>query len=382
MTIQIFEETLRDGLQSCNFSNLSIEDKKNIIILFDRLGIEACNLGFINSSVRENDEIIELISFIKSKQLRIEPYVICRMKTSDLEEVNCISKKLEIKISSLLYIGVSRKRMYIEGWDEIYIYDAIFKVLNFAKDHEMQVSIALEDSTRMDEKFLKKIISLINDFPVYSIALADTLGISDYEQTLKLVSFVKKRLRGNIIIEWHGHNDLGLAVSNSLAAIKGGAKRIHTCMLGIGERCGNTSTEQLLINLYMKNELSSNIHMKELRKIVKLLQNKLKIDIPKNYPCFGEYSFFTCAGTHGAAIYKENILDDNRISVFTPYIPQVLGRTMEVGVNRTSGEGNIKYLNSKYSLGLDEKKIKNILEYVKCNNLFFNEKEFVHFVKS
>lgn len=383
--VKIYEETLRDGIQSSELSMLNTEDKKKVIKNFDNAGIEGCCIGFINSSKKENDEINELFQFIITNKLKIVPAVLCRLLIEDFKEIkNIVQCNLFNQLKVYTYIAVSPIRMKVENWSEEIIIEKIIDFLNYCQMENAKITIAFDDASRADKSFLKKLIEIINNYPlVKSVVIADTVGTCNYNSTRDLVYFFRKNLFLSKTIEWHGHNDLGLAVSNALSAIESGADIVHTCTLGIGERCGNTSTEQLIINLIVSEcGRRATYKLRYLYDVAKILENKSQFPISPKTPCFGMDSFFTCAGTHASSLYKSYLKNDNNFSIiFSPYDSNIFGREVTVGINSQSGRSSIEYISRKYGLELSQENITSILGLVKQNDLFFREEEFVDYVK-
>ncbi|HFZ4408390.1 TPA: histone-lysine N-methyltransferase, partial [Streptococcus pneumoniae] len=179
------EETLRDGIQSSELSMLNTEDKKKVIKNFDNAGIEGCCIGFINSSKKENDEINELFQFIITNKLKIVPAVLCRLLIEDFKEIkNIVQCNLFNQLKVYTYIAVSPIRMKVENWSEEIIIEKIIDFLNYCQMENAKITIAFEDASRADKSFLKKLIEIINNYPlVKSVVIADTVGTCNYNST-------------------------------------------------------------------------------------------------------------------------------------------------------------------------------------------------------
>lgn len=344
--VKIYEETLRDGIQSSELSMLNTEDKKKVIKNFDNAGIEGCCIGFINSSKKENDEINELFQFIITNKLKIVPAVLCRLLIEDFKEIkNIVQCNLFNQLKVYTYIAVSPIRMKVENWSEEIIIEKIIDFLNYCQMENAKITIAFEDASRADKSFLKKLIEIINNYPlVKSVVIADTVGTCNYNSTRDLVYFFRKNLFLSKTIEWHGHMIINLIVSE----------------------CGRRATYKL----------------RYLYDVAKILENKSQFPISPKTPCFGMDSFFTCAGTHASSLYKSYLKNDNNFSIiFSPYDSNIFGREVTVGINSQSGRSSIEYISRKYGLELSQENITSILGLVKQNDLFFREEEFVDYVK-
>jgi 2-isopropylmalate synthase len=149
--------------------------------------------------------------------------------------------------------------------------------------------------------------------------------------------------RPEVLINWHGHSDRGLAVMNSLAAAEAGADIIHAAGLGIGERSGNTPMDQLLVNLkllgYWDHDLT------ELPRYVERVSKAVGAPVPRNYPVFGEDAFRTATGVHAAAIAKAMRTGDAYLAdvIYSGVPAGMFGLSQEIEIGRMSGKSNVLF---------------------------------------
>lgn len=155
---------------------------------------------------------------------------------------------------------------------------------------------------------------------------------------------------------------------------------LHGCFLGIGEGCGNASMEQLLLILYTKEIKKYNLS--NLNDICLNLVEKLNLIIPSNQPIIGSDAFNTCAGTHAAAMYKGMKNREDIEHIYTPYNPEIIGKELSIGINKNGGISNLKFLNEKFYLNLNDEFMNEFLNTVKNKNIHYSQEEFLNYVKN
>jgi 2-isopropylmalate synthase len=144
-------------------------------------------------------------------------------------------------------------------------------------------------------------------------------------------------------IDWHGHSDRGLAIPNTMMAIASGVDRVHATGLGIGERCGNTPMDQLMVNLKLEGLFDG--PLEKLSDYVRLVAEGTNTPVPRNYPVFGEDAFRTATGVHAAAIIKALRKGDQWLAdrVYSGVPAAMVGEKQEVEVGYMSGRSNVDF---------------------------------------
>lgn len=223
--------------------------------------------------------------------------------------------------------------------------DEVVKTVRFAKkESDCRISVGIEDASRADYNFMKMLTEAAVDAGAQQIILADTTGYATPREFKNLIAFIKNAAGENISISTHCHNDLGLAVANTLAGIEGGADEVQVTLGGIGERAGNASLEIVASVLHLKPTLynvRSSIQLDRINEAYQVLCSTINLNVPRNQPIFGKYAFSTAAGIH-----QQGILADPDTYEFVK--PDIFGRSREFFVSRHSGKSIIKYiLNNK-----------------------------------
>mgnify|MGYP002149095513 CR=1 FL=1 len=170
-----------------------------------------------------------------------------------------------------------------------------------------------------------------------------------FDQARSLVRFARDIIAqhgATVRVDWHGHDDRGLALANSLEAIAAGADRIHGCWLGIGERVGNTSLDQLWLNLaMMRGNLDATSDLRALRDVCEKVSEATRTPISADYPLLGANAFRTGTGVHASAILKAAARGDRALAdrVYSSIPASVLGRRQEICIGPMSGLSNVHY---------------------------------------
>ncbi|MBK5260748.1 MAG: 2-isopropylmalate synthase [Thermoanaerobaculia bacterium] len=304
-TIEFDDETLRDGLQSPSVTDPSIEEKIRILHYMDAIGINNADIGLPGAGPHVQKTVETLAREIVNEKLSVAPSAAGRTHENDIRPIIEISQRAGIAIEADLFIGSSPIRQFTEEWDLDWIIEQSTKAVRFAVSNGIPVMYVTEDTTRAKPEDIEKLYTAAIEAGAARVCVADTVGHATPWGARNLVKFVRKivdRVNPNVKIDWHGHQDRGLGVINSIAAIEGGADRVHGSAAGIGERVGNTPMDLLMVNLklmgWIDNDLTS------LRDYVRFVTTATKVPLPDQYPVFGKDAFRTGTGVHAAAIIK------------------------------------------------------------------------------
>jgi len=203
-----------------------------------------------------------------------------------------------------------------------------------------------EDTTRAKPETLRKLYRTAIDCGAARICLADTVGFATPAGTRSLVHFAREIIAESgreVAIDWHGHSDRGLSLANSLAAMEAGADRLHATALGIGERCGNTPMELVLVNLRLMGLGGGDLS--QLETYCHLVSEAMGVPIPFHYPVIGHDAFRTCTGVHAAAVIKAMEKGDRWLAdrIYSSVPAEWLGREQLIEVGPMSGMSNAEH---------------------------------------
>src|SRR6266850_2711810 len=247
------DETLRDGLQSPTVSDPSIDDKIQLMHLMEDLGIQMLDIGLPGAGPRAYKDTLALATEIARSRMKIRPNCAARTTIQDIDPIIDIAEKTGVVIDAATFLGSSMIRQYVESWTMDDLMRRTEEAVTYGIRRGVPVMYVTEDTTRAFPETIKRLYTTAINCGSRHIVLTDTVGHATPEGASSLVKFVidevVKPSGEEIMISWHGHNDRGLSVINSLAAVRAGADVIHGCALGIGERVGNTPMDQMLVNL-------------------------------------------------------------------------------------------------------------------------------------
>jgi 2-isopropylmalate synthase len=342
--IQFDDETLRDGLQSPSVRSPEIDDKIRILHLMDRLGIDTADIGLPGAGPHVVRDVTLLAEEIRESRLKVRANCAARTLRQDITPVIEISQKVGLPIEVCTFIGSSPIRQYAENWTLDVMLHHTEDAVTYAVEHGLEVMYVTEDTVRAHPDTLRQLFLAAIRCGAKRLCMCDTVGHATPDGARSLVGFAKEVIAesgADIGIDWHGHNDRGLAVINTIAALRAGASRIHGCAMGIGERVGNTPLDQLLVNLrlfgWIENDLTA------LPDYCELTSRTTGVPIPTNYPVLGRDAFRTGTGVHAAAVIKayRKGLDWLADRVYSGVPASMVGLRQTIEVGPMSGESNV-----------------------------------------
>jgi 2-isopropylmalate synthase len=344
--VQLDDETLRDGLQSPSVQSPEIGQKIEILHLMERLGLDTADIGLPGAGPHVVKDTLRLAEEIVRSKLKIRANCAARTLKQDITPVIEISQKAGLPIEVCTFIGSSPIRQFAENWTLEMMLKHTEDAVTYAVSNGLPVMYVTEDTVRAQPAQLRELFLCAIRAGAKRLCLCDTVGHATPTGAANLVRFALDVVRESgaaVELDWHGHCDRGLALINSLAAIRAGATRVHGCGIAIGERVGNTAMDQLLINLrllgWIDNDLSS------LPEYCEVISRATGVPIPPNYPAVGRDAFRTGTGVHAAAVIKayrkgEDWLADR---VYSGVPASLIGRRQEIEVGPMSGESNVVY---------------------------------------
>ena len=343
-TISFDDETLRDGLQSPSVTDPPVEAKKEILDRMAEIGIETANLGLPGAGEAHRRDIQELACYIADHELGIRPNVACRTVIADIEPVRSVMEESGLPVLACCFIGSSPIRQYTENWTLDTLLGHVEKSLGYARDHGIPVMFVTEDTTRAHPDHVRALYELAIDLGAERVCICDTCGHATPDGARRLVTFVKGIVEAKgrpVGIDWHGHRDRNLDLINCIAAIEGGADRLHGAALGVGERAGNAPMDLILTNLKLMGWIDRDLS--RLGDYVRTCARHLQVPIPHNYPVFGHDAFLTGTGVHAAAVIKAMRKGDTWLAdrVYSGVPAGLFGETQRIAVGYMSGRSNV-----------------------------------------
>jgi 2-isopropylmalate synthase len=377
--VTFFDETLRDGLQNPSVVDPSIEDKLTLLHLMDDLGIHEADIGLPGSSKRAFDDCVRLCREVVDCKMKIRIACAGRTVPGDITPMIEVSQKTGVPIDVYAFIGSSPIRQYAEAWDIDLIAKRSADAIDVAVKAGLNVAYVTEDTTRSRPEVLNVLFRNAIDHGATRLCLSDTVGHATPDGVRNLIQFTKNVIAGTgaeIGIDWHGHNDRGLALENAIWALEFGADRVHACALGIGERVGNAQMELVLLNMKLLGQLED----QDLTKLLEYCQTAaraVKWDIPINYPLVGRDAFRTATGVHAAAIIKAMAKGDAWLAdrIYSGVPAGMFGRKQEICIGFMSGASNVNFYLNERGITPDEVLVAEILKAAKGQNHIMTEQE-------
>jgi 2-isopropylmalate synthase len=295
------------------------------------------------ASERAFDEALELCRFIGKSGSKLRVACAGRTLVGDMLRIVELAERSGLALEAHCFVGSSPLRLRAEGWsaDELERWSAA--ALDVAVNAGLEATFVTEDTTRSTPELLARLFRRALDHGANRLCLCDTVGHATPDGTRRLVAFARNAATGagrEIRLDWHGHNDRGLALSNALSAVAEGADRVHATAFGIGERVGNTPLELLILNLALEGLWPHDAG--GLSAYAETVAAALDWSIPKNYPLLGENAFRTATGVHAAAIAKARAHSRELSDLVYSSVPAArFGREQEISVGYMSGASNV-----------------------------------------
>ena len=373
-----FDETLRDGLQNPSVVDPTIGEKIEMLHLMEDVGIHVADVGLPGSSPRAFEDCLRLCREAADNKMKIKIACAGRTVVSDITPMIEVSQRAGIPIEVYAFIGSSPIRQYAENWDVALIAKRSADAIDVAVKAGLPVAYVTEDTTRSRPEVLSTLFRTAIDHGATRLCLSDTVGHATPDGVRNLIQFTRNVVAGTgaeIGIDWHGHNDRGLALENAIWAFEYGADRVHATALGIGERVGNAQMELLLLNLKLLGQIDQDLT--KLLDYCQTIARATKWDIPINYPLVGRDAFRTATGVHAAAIIKSMAKGDNWLAdrIYSGVPAGMIGRAQEICIGFMSGASNVNYWLSQRNIPSTEDLVTEILKSAKALDRIMTEDE-------
>ena len=326
-----------------------IEDKIRIVELLDAVGVEYLDVSLPGSGPRAVEDTERIIRAIADRKLRIRPACAARTHLNDIRPIVEISQRTGTAIEVMTFIGSSPIRVFAEDWDAARMLKLSAEAIDFCVQNNLPACYVTEDTTRAHPDMLASLFRNAMDHGAYRLCLCDTVGHATPEGVRSLLRFTSALvaahgLEDRIRLDWHGHNDRGLAVVNALVALQSG--RIASTAPCSASASASAmppltrSRQPLPARRAARGSGSQQAGGARFRRVTGLPGTD-----SYNYPVLGGDAFRTATGVHAAAIIKaERKGDDPWPTASILRSPPVsFGRQQEIEVGPMSGESNVQY---------------------------------------
>lgn len=303
-TVHLFDTTLRDGEQSPGFS-MNRDEKLRLARKLESLGVDVIEAGFPVASPGELDCVRAVAAEIRTTR-------VAALARARREDVEAALKALEPAARPRLHVFLATSDLHLAAKLRISrreALDAISRWVRHGREHCPEVEFSAEDASRSDIRFLLEAMETAAEAGATILNIPDTVGYSTPEEYGAIFHRVRSHLgrEEGITLSAHCHNDLGLAVANSLAAVRAGARQVECTINGIGERAGNASLEEIAVALAVRQSffgVRTNVRLDQIYSASRMLSEITGVRVPPNKAVVGSNAFAHEAGIHQDGILK------------------------------------------------------------------------------
>ena len=357
--VRIFDSTLRDGEQSPG-ATLTTAEKVRLALLLEQLGVDVIEAGFPTSSPGD----FEAVRLIAESVSRCEVAGLTRTGAADIERT---AKAICGARFPLIHVFLATSRLHLEHKLRMTEAEALREIERAVRDCRSlsaNVEFSAEDATRSEWSFLKEAVIAAAQSGATIINIPDTVGYTMPEEYKALIEAVVEAVLpiAPVVVSAHCHNDLGLAVANSLAALSGGARQVECCVNGIGERAGNAALEEIVMALRVRKDLmafSTRIETTKLCSTSRMVSALTGMPIQHNKAIVGRNAF-----AHEAGVHQHAILKDKR--TYEIMRPEEIGQSdSRIVLGKHSGRAALRHLLNEKGVDLPDSQLADVFERFK-----------------
>ena len=357
--VKIFDTTLRDGEQSPGAS-MNLAEKLQVAHILKELGVDIIEAGFPIASPGDFESVQAIAREVHGP-------IICglaRCNPADIDRAGAAVKDAPLpRIHVFLATSAIHREFKLRMAKEEILRRAVEGVKR-ARDLIADVEFSPEDASRTELEFLAEVVEKVIEAGATTINLPDTVGYATPEQYGAIFAYIRKHVRGieNITLSAHCHDDLGMAVANSLSAIQNGARQIECTINGIGERAGNCALEEVVMALRTRADyygIDTTINARKLYPASRLLSHVTGLAVQRNKAVVGQNAF-----AHESGIHQDGMLKERR--TYEIMNPEDVGisRT-ELVLGKHSGRHALRQRVSDLGYHLSEEQLNRVFESFK-----------------
>ncbi len=358
--ILIFDTTLRDGEQSPGAS-LNTHEKLSIAKQLGALGVDIIEAGFAAASPGDLDAISEVSKQVKGP-------IIASLARAVKGDIEAAAKALENAERKRIHTFIATSPIHVEkklkmSYDAVI--DAAVDAVKLARNYSDDVEFSAEDATRSEWDYLCKIFEKTIDAGATTINIPDTVGYTTPQEYYELIKYLMNNIPNidKAVVSVHCHNDLGMAVANSLSAVLAGANQVECTINGLGERAGNASLEEIVMAIKTRKDFYkgcyTTINTKEIYKTSRLVSKLTGIRVQRNKAIVGKNAF-----AHEAGIHQDGVIKEKR--TYEIMKPEDVGiDTSKLVLGKHSGKHGLEERLKEMGYALTKEQISEIFEEFK-----------------
>jgi len=310
----IFDTTLRDGEQSPGAS-MSLEEKVQVAEILDQMGVDVIEAGFPIASKGDFDSVKQVAKIVKEAS-------VCGLSRASLKDIDRASEALRDAVNPRIHTFISTSPVHMKYKLQMHpdeVLEAVTSSVTHARTYTDNVEWSAEDATRTEHDFLCRCVEAAIKAGAGTINIPDTVGYTVPNEMFALIEMLQMRVPGadSIIFSTHCHNDLGMAVANSLAGVGAGARQVECTINGLGERAGNAALEEVVMAINTRNDVLSywtNVNPTYITRASKLVSAVTAFPVQPNKAIVGKNAF-----AHESGIHQDGMLKNTQTyEIMTP----------------------------------------------------------------
>jgi 2-isopropylmalate synthase len=301
----IFDTTLRDGEQAAGVL-FTADDKIEIASALAAMGVDVIEVGFPGASPAEREAVASVARVVRSRTL-------CALARAVPADIDAAAEALRYAASARIHVFLNASEMHLAHQlrkSRADVLEMARQMVARARNHTDDVEFSPMDATRADPDFLCELVRVAWDAGARTISLPDTVGyvlpsvLGDLVRSL--IARVPELAEGRV--SFHGHDDLGLATANSIAAVAAGARQLEVAVNGLGERAGNTALEEIVVALKLHGAslgVHTDVDPRGIYGVSRMVETKSGIMVPSNKAVVGRNAFRHASGIHQDGVLKK-----------------------------------------------------------------------------
>jgi len=346
-SIVIFDTTLRDGEQSPGAS-MNLEEKLSIAKVLEEMGVDVIEAGFAIASKGDFEAITEIAKVIKDS-------IVCSLARASAKDIDRAASALAAAKRKRIHTFISTSPLHMKHklqMEPDAVHQAVIDSVSHARNLCDDVEWSPEDGTRSDHDFLCRTVESAIKAGARTINIPDTVGYTMPDEFAALITMLRNRVPNidKAVLSVHCHNDLGLAVANSLAAVKAGARQIECTINGLGERAGNAAMEEIVMAIRTRNDLMpyrSRIRTEHIMRASRLVSAVTGFQVQPNKAIVGANAF-----AHESGIHQDGMLKHaGTYEIMTPESVGLMRSTLVMGKHSGRHAFKSKLSELGYELG-------------------------------